>query len=342
MPHSAPHQLAATRATLRGFFSPTHEPILTINPGERLQYRLSADVSWGVECHTDLITPRRKFEPREGERGGPALCGPVAVRGVDPGMTLELRLLRIVPGDWGWTFVGERLGNRAIMDRLAIGDEAGLRLWTIDREANVATDRTGVRVPIGPFPGTLGLCPGAAHCDGGRHLGWIPRRTGGNMDCRLLTAGATLYLPVEVAGGLLYIGDGHAAQGDGEAGGTAIECPMEAIEIELHAHTWPVEGPVVTGEHGLATLAFADSVEAAAAEALAAMVGLLGRAGLGSRAECLALASAAVDLRITQLVNMGTVGAHAVLRRDVMAANGWDAATMLRAGGALRFARPPG
>ena len=245
-------------------------------------------------------------------------------------MTLEMRLLSIVPGDWGWTFVGNRLGNRAINDRLDIGEQAGLRLWEIDRAAGLATDRTGVKVPLRPFPGTIGLCPGSAGRQiDGRHIGWVPTRAGGNMDCALLTAGATLYLPVEVPGGLFYIGDGHAAQGDGECGGTAIECPVESIEVEVHAHEWSVDGPVVAGEHGLATLGFGASVEAAAAEALGAMIGLFGRAGLGNRAECLALASVAVDVRITQLVNMGTVGVHAILRGDVMEANHWTVARLL-------------
>lgn len=104
---------------------------------------------------------------------------------------------------------------------------------------------------------------------------------------------------------------------------------MEAIELEVHAHRWPLEAPTIAGPHGLATLGFAAAVEAAAADALAAMVNLFERAGLGDRAECLALASTVVDVRITQLVNMGTVGAHAVLRREVMEANGWTAADLL-------------
>jgi len=147
----------------------------------------------------------------------------------------------------------------------------------------------------------------------GRHPTPPPRPTGGNIDCRELVTGSTLYLPIAVSGALVSAGDGHGAQADGEAGGTAIECPMERAELtfrlrdDLRLATPWAETPA-----GWLTFGFDEDLDEATAIALDAMLGLMGeRFGVG-RAEALALASVVVELRITQAVN-GVRGVHALL-----------------------------
>ena len=168
----------------------------------------------------------------------------------------------------------------------------------------------GHAVALRPFLGVLGMPPP----EPGEHSTIPPRRWGGNLDCRELVAGATLFLPVPVAGALLSAGDGHARQGDGEVGGTAIECPMARVELRLDLRRdLPVGGPVaLTPDGSWLTMGLGATLDEAAHRALDAMFALLGeRHGL-SRAEAVALASVVVDLRVTQLVNQ-VVGAHAVL-----------------------------
>jgi len=140
---------------------------------------------------------------------------------------------------------------------------------------------------------------------------------GGNIDCRELVAGTTVFLPVTVPGALLYLGDGHAAQGDGEVGGTAIECAMTTqLVVDLVSH------PPVPGIHAITptariTFGFSADLNSATAEALAAMLTWMQQLYDVGRARALALASTAVDLRVTQIANR-TWGVHAVLAHDVL------------------------
>jgi acetamidase/formamidase len=134
------------------------------------------------------------------------------------------------------------------------------------------------------------------------------------MDCRLLAAGTTLLLPVEVDGGLLFVGDTHASQGDGEVCGMAIEtmCARATLTLSLAEPRVPIDGPVAITPSGLVTLGFAGTIEGAIPAALNPLLDILVPALGVSRAEALALVSAAADVRVTQLVN-GVFGAHALL-----------------------------
>ena len=152
----------------------------------------------------------------------------------------------------------------------------------------------------------------------GEHSTIPPRPAcGGNIDCRELVAGTTLFLPVTVPGALLYLGDGHAAQGDGEVGGTAIECPMTTEAVISLAPGRPLGTIHAEAPGGRVTFGFDADLNVAMGDALDAMVGWLQvLSGLG-RAAALALASTCVDLRITQVANQ-TWGVHAVLPTGVL------------------------
>jgi acetamidase/formamidase len=144
--------------------------------------------------------------------------GPIAVDGAMPGDALEIDLLDLQPADWGWT--ASIPGFGLLADDFP---EAALRITALG--GRVAEFLPGVRVPVAPFRGEIGVAPD----------GDAPRSTtppgefGGNMDTKHVTAGTKLFLPVFAPGALFSLGDGHAAQGDGEVCGTAIETPMRVV-----------------------------------------------------------------------------------------------------------------
>ena len=154
------------------------------------------------------------------------VTGPVYVDGAEPGDALKLTILDFVPSGWGWTAIIPGFGLLA--DRF---DKPALHIWKYDpKTLGPAEYGPGGRVPLKPFPGTIGVAPD----EEGEQSVVNPRRVGGNMDTRDISVGTVLFLPVEVPGALLSVGDTHAAQGDGEVCGTAIESPMDVtVKIEL-------------------------------------------------------------------------------------------------------------
>jgi acetamidase/formamidase len=227
---------------------------------------------------------------------------------------LALRLLRVRPDEWGWTVaaaldtpVTRRLG-------LAEGPPSWL-LWELDPDAGKGTADRGFTRALAPFLGVLGMAP----AEPGEHSTIPPRAScGGNIDCRELVAGTTLYLPVAVPGALLYLGDGHAAQGDGEVGGTAIECPMTTEAVIDVAADRPLASIHAETPAGRITFGFDPDLNIAMGDALDAMVSWLQVLFELDKAAALALASTCVDLRITQVANQ-TWGVHAVLPAGILA-----------------------
>ena len=169
--------------------------------------------------------------------------------------------------------------------------------WNLDADAGVGRDPDGREVELRPFPGVLGMPPP----EPGVHPTAPPRRWGGNIDCTKLVAGTTLFLPIPVDGALFSAGDGHARQGDGEVSQTAIECPLDRLELTLSVEDGPELGTPIAGTP----------------VATDAMLELMRRELAIGRVDALALASVVVDLRVTQLVN-GVRGVHAVLRHDAI------------------------
>ncbi len=302
------HILEPARETLHGLFSPELPPALTIDPGDTVVFR-TLDARWGIAPLASPADEHRRFADARPEwRGdGHALCGPVAVRGAEPGMTLEVGIGDLRPGRWGWTYAG---GPRtALNHRVGVADrEAGL-LWTLDPDRMVGRDQHGHTVTLRPFLGVIGMPP----AEPGRHSTAPPRPSGGNLDCKELVTGSSLFLPIAVAGGLVSVGDGHAAQGDGEVGGQAIECPMEraALTFTLHPDL-RLTMPRARTPAGWLTFGLDPDLNEATAVALDAMLDLMGELIGLDRHTALALASVAVDLRITQVAN-GVWGVHALL-----------------------------
>ncbi len=306
----AVHIVEPERATLHGYFSRELPPALTVESGDTVRFR-TLNAGWCLEPRHGA-TPyecARRFEPRDPERdAGHALCGPVAIRGAMPGMVLAVRVDDLRVGTWGWTAMGG--WSSAVNDRLRLTDNLdAFLLWSLDPAALVGRDQHDHTVTLRPFMGVMGLPPDEL----GFHSTAPPRPCGGNIDCKELVAGSTLYLPITVPGALFSVGDGHALQGDGEVSGTALECPMERVELtfslrdDLRLTTPRAETPV-----GWLTFGFHEDLDEAMLIALEAMVDLMGELHGLARREALLLASVVVDLRVTQVVN-GVRGVHAVL-----------------------------
>lgn len=305
--------LAPDERTLHGSFDRDLPPVLTVDPGTTVRIG-TLDSGWSTGPYTGADTTEglaaRPRHPARDPTFGHALTGPVAVRGAQPGQVLAVRIDDVVPGAFGTTYCGLR--STALNERLGVLDTPVVHRWTLDPVAGIGRNQAGQTVALRPFLGVMGVPP----AEPGRHSTTPPYWHGGNLDCRELVTGATLYLPVTVPGGLLSVGDGHAAQGDGEVSGTAIECPMERVDLTLDVLAdlfgAPLRTPVAHTPAGWVTMGVADDLDEAMAIALDAMLDVLAALhGIG-RSDALALASVVVSLRVTQVVNR-VVGVHAVL-----------------------------
>ena len=303
------HQIHSTATTAVDVFNRDHAPVLTVASGDTVIAN-TLDASGHLDRPAKLGDDTPKLIT--GARGH-CLIGPIAVTGARPGDLLALHIRSLTPGPWGWTASGVR-DIPLNKDLDVLGGEPHLSLWDIDAGAGTATSGLGHRVRIDPFLGVMGLAPAEA----GDHSTTPPRDgVGGNIDCRLLGAGATLLLRVAVPEALLYMGDGHARQGDGEVSGTAIETSMQT---ELTLELLPPD--VIDAVHATSpghriTFGFDRDLNTAATTALSWMVTWMASEFGLDRKAALALASVVVDLRVTQIAN-DVWGVHALLADDAV------------------------
>jgi acetamidase/formamidase len=305
----AKHRLEPTPDTVTDVFCREHPPVLTVSPGDTVVVR-SLDASGHLARQR---SPGERQPTMFSTARGHCLTGPIAVRGARPGTVLSVRLVSLRPDSWGWTVAAaseDRLKRRL---GVAEGPSAWL-LWDLDAERGTGTNDLGHTVTLAPFLGVVGMPPD----EPGEHSTKPPRAGGGgNIDCRELVAGTTLYLPVTVPDALLCLGDGHAAQGDGEVAGTAIECTMTTeMVLDLVADP-PVPGIHAVTPAGRITFGFSTDLNEAMADALDAMVTWMQSLYGLSKATALAVASPVVDLRITQVAN-DVWGVHALLRHGAL------------------------
>jgi acetamidase/formamidase len=213
------HTIHASHEHLR--WSNAHAPVLTVAPGDVVQFG-EMDAVCGQLSRTSTAADIANLDF---ERVNP-IVGPVYVDGAEPGDALKVTLQGFEPSGWGWTGIIPGFGLLA--DEFP---EPGLNIWEYDKGLGSPTLFSSIaKIPLRPFCGIVGVAQAAP----GEFSTVPPYHTGGNMDTRDLTVGVELYLPVEVPGALFCLGDPHAAQGDGEVCGTAIESPMGAsVKLEL-------------------------------------------------------------------------------------------------------------
>ena len=276
------HEIPLAEETVHGYFSNALPPVLTVDPGDSVRFQ-ALNAGWRWEAGEEL------FERDEELHAGHALTGPIEVNGARAGQTLVVEIDDVTPRGWGITF-----GDGEPFQWRLDGDA-----WRLDVLA----------VASAPFLGVIGMPPP----EPGIHSTIPPRRFGGNIDCKLLVAGTTLFLPIPVDGALLSAGDGHGAQGDGEVSGTAIETPLERAELTLGIRDdLELRMPVARTADAWVAFGFDRDLDVAAELATQTMLDLMERELGLDRKRALALASVAVDCRVTQLVN-DAKGVHAVL-----------------------------
>lgn len=305
----ATHEFEPDHLTLHGSFARDMTPIAIIDPGDTVLYK-TLDASWVKEFDVSLRQPPEKradlgeyWRPRESPRDdGHALIGPIAVRGAIPGKMLSIRVNRLIPGEWGWVspWFGTPVEEK---------NNVPLVLWRLDAEHMTGRNSLGQTVALEPFLGVMGMPVD----EPGFQSTTPPRLTGGNIDCKELVVGSTLYLPIDVQGGLFSIGDGHARQGDGEIGGTAIECPMDLVDLTFDLVDKPlINTPYAHTPKGWITFGFDKDLQVAHDKALLAMQNFMMKSYRVDERVALALMSVVVDFRITQTVNT-VKGVHAIL-----------------------------
>jgi acetamidase/formamidase len=276
-------------------------PVLHIAPGESVEFEVS-DGSGGQVTPASSAADLAKVDF---SRVNP-VTGPVYVDGAEPGDQLKVTLLSFKPSGWGWSAVIPHFGLLA--DDFP---EPALQLWKYDASTlEPALFGQWAKVPLKPFAGTIGV----ALAEPGEHSMLPPRRVGGNMDVRDIATGTELYLPVEVAGALFSVGDTHAAQGDGEVCGTAIESPMSvALKFELIKQAplafprFTTPGPVThhldSQGYEVCTGIGPDLMESARA-AVRGMVQLLSQRHGLPEVHAYMLCSVCGDLRISEIVDL--------------------------------------
>lgn len=254
------------------------------------------------------------IESRPAENRRHPLTGPIYISGARPGDLLEIEILSVETWNWGFTWFGPGVG--------LLGDEFDapyLKIWDLSDSSKTHLNRD-VAVPLEPFLGVLGVAPSSP----GDHSTTPPRPgCGGNLDLKHLSRGSTLWLPVQVDGALFSAGDPHAAQGDGEVAISAIETgAIATVRLSIHQAKrsamphFRTAGPLLPRTNSgpwFGTTGIGPDLLAAAKTAIREMIAALSeRYGL-SREEAYVLCSVAVDLKITEIVDLPNYVVSALL-----------------------------
>jgi acetamidase/formamidase len=276
-------------------------PILSIAPGETITFD-SRDSSDGQITSASKAADIANLDF---SRINP-VCGPVFIEGAQPGDAIRITIEEFAPSGFGWT--ANIPGFGLLADQFP---DPALHLWSYDRTLTTPAAFSPMgRVPLKPFAGTIGL----ALAEPGLHSIVPPRRTGGNLDIRDLSAGTILYLPVEVAGGLFSVGDTHAAQGDGEICGTAIESAMAVtltLDLVRNANNasprFTTPGPVTRHLDAMGyevTTGIGPDLMSGARDAVRRMIDLLCARHALLPVDAYMLCSVCGDLRISEIVDL--------------------------------------
>ena len=289
-----PRRHSVGRETFHYLWSRGHKPALTIAPGDEVSFGINEVSSWQITRESTVET----LKSFDGSKLYP-LAGPVYVEGAEPGDTLTVEVLDVKNDDFGWSAI---LPDFGLLDEFK---DPYLYKWELNND-RYAQFLKGIRVPIRPFCGVMGVAPP----EEGSFEAMPPGRHGGNMDIKHLTVGSTVELPVWVPGALFSTGDLHAAMGDGEVCVSAIECPGNAkFRFGLRKKTglaWPRytsrgEPQPKKGFH--ATTGIGPDLWEASKGAVRGMLEYLTKTYGLSREDAYVLCSVAADLRVHEVVD---------------------------------------
>ena len=289
-----------------------HEPVLEVSDGDVITFDAEECSAGQLAGHVNgAVPPALDYDLLY------PLVGPIMVAGAEPGDAVELEMLDLRPGGWGWTSV---LPDFGLLD----SDFPAYHVHRWDLQDGVADFLGAATVPLRPFLGVLGATP-----DSDEPLSpFPPGHFGGNIDTRDLVAGTSVFLPVSPPGARVLPGDPHAAQGDGEVRGPAIEASLSgAIRVRLHkgrtipAPQFQTSGPLRSGieDKGyFATTGVAPDLMQASQDAVRAMIDHLVRETGLAPLDAYVLCSVVVDLKITEVVDRPNWVVAAYLPRSVL------------------------
>ena len=313
------HVVESNRETVRlGVFDETLPPIVTIESGDWVSFpntwsHFMNELQPGVPVAR--LAELRASNPG---RGPHSIIGPIVVWDAEPGDVVEIRYRRLHPVAWGAVFNNPgALGTGLLPQDFAQGQIKYVDLDLTQMEAKFAPDIT---IPLTPFQGTLGVAPPDGFfppLSPGVTSSVPPGPHGGNLDLRELTEGSVLYLPVWKTGALIYTGDSHAVQGDGEISLTALETRMQEVLIQVVLHKqknfqWPV---AETATHWI-TMGLDKDLNAAMALAARNAIDFLASRAKLTPHDAYALCSVAVSFRVTQVVDI-VRGVHAMIPKSL-------------------------
>jgi acetamidase/formamidase len=328
------YTLPATKENVQwGWLDPSEPPKLTIKSGDTVSVETWYHALDQIKPVTDSKGPDmdelvrlRKANPG----GGPhSVTGPIYVDGAEPGDTLEIRILKIVPKEYGQNF------NLPGKDFPTIGllpkefPEGFVRYYEFDLKKMQAEFKPGIVFDLKPFPGVIATAPdpeepkekaGPPIKDAkGRTSTLRPWKNGSNMDVNELQAGSTIYLPVFVKGGLIWTGDSHCRQGNGEVNLEAIECAYKEIEIQPILHKgMKTDWPWAETKTDWVFMGFDEDLTEAMKIAVRNTIEWLSTQQMVpmSRSEAYALASIAGDCRVSQMVDIRK-GVHCMVPKAI-------------------------
>jgi acetamidase/formamidase len=298
-----------------GYFSPALKPVLTMNSGEIV----SIDSPHGdpavyeaAGVPSSQIPQALREIYREVNERGPAvhiLVGPIYINDAEPGDTLEVRILDVkITASFGYN--SNKYGQGTLPEDFPY---SATRVVRMDLAKMTAEILPGVVIPLRPFWGIMGVAPTALQ---GKISSSAPGIHGGNLDNKELVPGTTLYLPVHNKGALFSVGDFHAVQGDGEVNQLALEAEgAGTFQLIVHKNKrlkWPM---AETPTHYI-TMGLNEDLNIAAKLAVKEMIEFLGQAKGINPEYAYMLASFAVDLRVTQIVD-GVKGIHAMVSKNI-------------------------
>jgi len=304
--------MASLQTTHTGFFDGTIPPVLTIESGDTVVMNSMMLMDGQLRCGMtldELIVIRQAYIDRQ--VGPHTLTGPIFVKGAEPGDVLEVRIKKLVPADYGVNYhFPTKMNIGGLPEDFPVGQFKTLKLDVKNMKTIFAP---GVVIPLKPFFGVMGVAPKP----GEKKPAAAPDYHGGNMDNKELVAGTTLYLPVNVPGGLFSAGDAHATQGDGEVNITAIETSMKEAVLQFIARKdMKIERPMgETRTHWIA-MGFHKDLNEAVKIALRDAIQFISQTKGLTPDDAYSLASLAVDLRVTQIVD-GNKGIHAMIPKAI-------------------------
>lgn len=298
------HILPATLETTQwGWFDNAQAPVMYIQSGD------TVIVETMMHAHNQLvpgvpIETLKKLRTDWPGRGPMTLTGPIYVEGAEPGDTLKVKINKIVPRAYGANFNIPGLFGQFPAEF----PDGQVKYFYLDWDRKVAEFGQGIEIPLRPFPGTLGV----ARAEPGRYNAVPPGPFAGNLDNRDLVEGTTLYVPVFVRGALLWSGDSHAAQGNGEVNLTAIETAFKELNITIEViKNRHLDWPLIETPQDMITMGFDPDLNIALANAKAETVKWLASSRGASPEWAEGLMTRISDCRITQVVDIKK-GVHCI------------------------------